>query len=476
MRRPALVLMAPLLALPGLLGAAEAQNPDGFERCGDPELVLVFLNPDLKVQEDGYVHASGTFFIQFQARGERAFDVETLKFSFGKEAPLATCDAPEWVTGGYVKNFRADYQWGDGFFVPINTCNVPDGQYAVAISAYDKDETELVRYYTRAIVENGPGDSKEARCANPDKTQPWPMVLPGDGERFDGEQGLYVEVGEAVSEVQAWVNGKLVTLTEGQGPERDDDLVPDLGYTPTLRDSGLSNAQVERRRYPAFTWGGIVGEGDVVKVRAVDQWGNVAEKVVHVGDPTIGGRASLAKPEFELIVPVTDMTADANGTARYNVTYATRSAEGLHADLYVRGEDGGELPPGITYRLRPNHVMMAGDRELEGEVLLIATRDVTPGTYRVQFAVNYLSGEAREERLVPLTFRVPAPPETEFADETAGEDEEIAKERVAPLVTAPGAGAQDGGEAPRSETPAPAVAAALVALALAARARGRRRA
>ncbi|HEX2022039.1 MAG TPA: hypothetical protein VHH36_04955 [Candidatus Thermoplasmatota archaeon] len=392
-----LVALAALAALVAPAPAAQAQSSQGFERCGDPELTLVFMNDDLDVQSDGFVHASGTFFIQFQARGERAFDVESLKFSFGPHADgfPETCDAPEWVTGPYAKNFRADYEPLDGFHVPINTCNVPDGTYAVAISAYDKDLNELARYYTKAKVENGPGNNKAERCANPDKTAPWPIVLPGDGERLDGGSGLYVEVGEEVGAIEAFVNGRPIQLAEGLGPWRDDDLVPDLGYHPTLRGTDAAQGQAEKRQYPAFTWDGLLGSGDVVRVRVTDKWGNVAEKVAHLGDPTIGGRATLAAPEFELRVPVTDLTADANGTAVYNVTYVTKTSEGLHADLYVRGADGGELPPGVTYRLSPNHVMMGGNQDLDGNVTLIAKPDAKPGTYQIRFVANYLAGAGR---------------------------------------------------------------------------------
>lgn len=399
-----------------LAGPASAQSTDGFERCGAEDLALVFMNPDLGVQDDGFVHASGMFFIQFQARGEKAFDIETFKFSFGKPTPASTCASPEWVTGAYLKNYRADYDWRDGFFVPINTCNVPNGEYAAAISAYDKDLNELVRYYTKAIVTNGEGNNAEERCKQADTTKPWPMILPGDGERTDGGQGLYVEVGEEITSIEAFVNGVKVQLTQGEGPARDDDNVPDLGYTPTLRDTPLANSVLATRRYPAFTWDGHLEMGSVVKVVVADKWGNVAEKVVHLGDPTIGGRVTLAHPEFELKVDPTDQTANAAGYADYNVTYVTKTEEGLHADLYVRGEDGGNLPEGITYRLTPNHVMMGGNEDLPGTIRLIATPQAKPGAYKVQFIASYLSGEQRLEKNVLLTFRVDAPPRSDYTE------------------------------------------------------------
>lgn len=468
MRTPLLLATLSLLAL--VAPAAGQSSTDYFEKCGDPDLTLVFMNPDLRSGEDGYVHASGTFFIQFQARGDKAFDIASLKFSEGVEANGATsCDTPEWVSEGMLlKNFRADYEPLDGFFVPINTCNVPNGSYIAGISAYDADLKELVRYWTRAKVDNGPGNTKQERCANPDTTAPWPMILPGDGQRLDGQPGVYIEVGEELSEIEAWVNGQRIELTEGLGPERDDDMVVDLGYHPVLRDSGLTSAQVEKHQYPAYTWSGVVRDGDIIKVRAVDMWGNVAEKIVHLGDPTIGGRATLAAPEFELQVPETNKAADANGTAVYNVTYLTKSEEGLHADLYIRNEEGGqELPKGITYRLNPNHVMMGGNEDLDGAITLIATPEVAVGTYRVLFAANYLAGVERLEKVVPLTFRVETVPGTDVtqSEQFASDVEAIPQETVRDGTLD---SAQD--DAPAEEetkdTPAPAIALVLAAIGL----------
>lgn len=477
MRTPWLALSMLFTSVISLAPPAAAQNSDGFQRCGDPELTLVFMNPDLQMQSDGYVHTSGSFFIQFQARGERALDVESIKFSFGKPLEAHTCDTPEWVTGAYLKNYRADYEWRDGFHVNINTCNVPDGVYAAAISAYDKDLNEIARYWTLAQVENGEGQNAAERCANPDKVSPWPIILPGDGERIDGGQGLHIEVAEEVTEAEAWVNGKRIALAEGLGAPRDDDLVVDLGYTKELRGSDAYQGQLGSVKYPVFTWDGVIRDGDVIKTRIVDKWGNVAEKIVHLGDPTIGGRATLSKPDFELRVPVVDMTADANGTAVYNVTYVTKSDEGLHADLYVRGEGDGALPPGITYRLSPNHVMMGGNEDLDGAITLIATPEAKLGTYRVQFVANYLSGATREDMGVWLTFRVDAPPSTDAtaSEELATGDAPIAQEKVrdGALDSAADAPA-DAGEAPKETPPAPLAALLLSVLAVAAARRMRR--
>ncbi|HUR69441.1 MAG TPA: hypothetical protein VM370_09360 [Candidatus Thermoplasmatota archaeon] len=376
-----------------------------------------------------------------------------------------------------LKNFRADYDPTDGFFIPINTCNVPNGNYVAGISVYDVDLKELVRYWTKATVDNGAGSTKQERCANPDTTAPWPMILPGDGVRTDGGHGLYVEVGEALSSIEVFVNGVRIEVTEGLGPERDDDMLVDLGYTPALRDSGLTSAQVEKHQYPTYTSDRAILDGDVIKVRAIDLWGNVAEKIVHVGDPTIGGRATLVAPEFELQVPVTDATADANGTAVYNVTYLTKSAEGLHADLYVRNESGGaQLPPGIEYRLSPNHVMMGGNEDLRGTITLIATPQAKVGTYKLLFAASYLTGSTRDEKVVPLTLRVDTVAERDAtADEPiASGDVTLAQEKVRDGALDGDAPQEAAPEAPEKKglpMPPALLSAALVLLVAAARRR-----
>ncbi|HWH08318.1 MAG TPA: hypothetical protein VNX21_03895, partial [Candidatus Thermoplasmatota archaeon] len=272
-----------------------------------------------------------------------------------------------------------------------------------------------------------------------------------------------------------FVNGKKLQLTETQAPARDNDLVPDLGYTKELRDTPLAHSQVQSRVYgPAYAWDGVLTPGDVVKVRVTDKHGNLAEKVVHLGDPTIGGRATLAAPEFDLLVPETDKTADANGTATYPVSYVTKNAEGLHADLYVYGDaQGGPMPSGITSRLRPNHVMMGGNERLDGDVTLIATPDAKPGTYTVVFIVSYLSGAERVERPTTLTFRVESAPATDATqrDEMADPARPVAQEQTRgealdqTTTEAPA-------EAPK-ESPGAPVALALVLVALVAALRRR---
>jgi hypothetical protein len=135
-----LVIALSVLALLGLTPPATAQQP--FEQCG--ELQLVFRNADLQRRSDGFVHASGSFFAQFQAIGPTADEITFFGFSFGPvQSPIeddtevggmTVCDAPPqaWFTGAYILNYRADTNPDDGFFINLQTDLVPDGTYAAA--------------------------------------------------------------------------------------------------------------------------------------------------------------------------------------------------------------------------------------------------------------------------------------------------------------------------------------------------------
>ncbi|MCA1812827.1 MAG: hypothetical protein LC624_02615 [Halobacteriales archaeon] len=423
----ALLLLAsvmPALAQPALPSLAPTQTlagaPSGFKRCGDENLVLVFLNPDLTPHpDDNLIHATGTFFIQFQARGDRALQVEKFTFSFGQPLPdgIDVCQSigqgvpPAWVTdAAYIKDYRCDTTVEDGFFVPIDTYNVPDGQYGAAVSAYDKDGNELVRYYTKAIVENGRSSPNDPRDPTTDKVIPWPMILPGDGTLSGPQQdaakgaGLYIEVAENTSSIQAFLNGALLQLKNATPPDRDDDVVPCLPSPPLPPES--SEGQMASKPWGnAWTWDGIITQEDVVKVRVVDLNGNVAEKVVHIGDPTIGGRVLGGNPQVDIALDEAVKESDENGTAMWHVTYKTLSEQGLHADVFLQTKDGKPLPPGLEPRLRPNHVQMAGLEELHGTVQVTGT-NATLGTYDLQVVVNFLNGETREQKTAPLTFKL----------------------------------------------------------------------
>ncbi len=378
-------------------------------RCGTEDLVLVFLNPDLDIREDGFVHASGTFFIQFQARGPVAEQIEKFTFSFGKSVPESTlrrCDAPEPITDVYIKNYRSDTNWRDGFFVPINTYNVGDGEYAAAVSAYDANGNELVRYFTKAKVENGGRQTGQDPWPVTDFTQPWPMIIPGDGDLPDGESGLYIEIAEKISEIKAYVNNVPIQLTEVEGIPRDDDLIPDLCYPGVPNVPTLScEAQYNNRVWgPRYHWDGRIRDEDIVKVRVTDMWGNVAEKVVHIGDPTIGGRVNAGLPKFTIDTDKARKVASENGTAVFNVTYKMQNSEFLHGDVYLRAAGDRPLPQGFTAKLSPNHVMLGPNEELRGNITVNADNTVNPGDYPLTVVVEYLAGESRSKQYLNITY------------------------------------------------------------------------
>lgn len=428
--------------------AADAQaNPGGFQRCGDKDLVLVFMNQDLNVQPDGFVHASGTFFIQFQARGPKAMAIDTLKFSFGvyKADVPPNCDTPEWITGVYIKNYRSDFDWKDGFFVPINTYNVGDGEYVAALSAYDKDGKELVRYFTKAKVNNGGRKHGQDPWPVKDFTQPWPMVLPGDGQRTDGKSGLYIEVAEPISDIKAYLNGRVLELTPTKAPQRDDDVVPDLCYAPCQRDPALSEGQVLKREWgPAFNWDGLIAEEDVISVKVTDKWGNVAEKVLHIGDPTIGGRVTGGNPDVEIAIESPSMTADENGTAVWNVTFRTKNDEGVHGDIKVSSAKGAPLPDGLTTQFS-HHLMMGGKAESVRLITIVAGPSAERKTYDLEIALDYLGegGTARVVKTAPIQFVVSdvakEKPKEEFASKEGTNPKETisGSDEIVPANTQP---------------------------------------
>ncbi|MGB1585440.1 MAG: hypothetical protein ACPHID_00135 [Thermoplasmatota archaeon] len=237
--------VAALLAL-AMVPQTSAQM--AFEQCGD--IQLIFRNPDLQRENDGNIHAQGSFFAQFQAIGPDADKITFFGFSFGPApSPIqddsGVCDTPPgtWLTGAYILNYRADTNPDDGFFINLQTDLVPDGAYTAAVHAYDANNQELARAWTNALVDNCDGDPP-ARCdgdtaqhANQDQTAPWPILLPGDGDieaAPDTPDGatLTIEFAEALSDLQVTINGNDETqnLTEWPGRQWDDDLIP--GYGP----------------------------------------------------------------------------------------------------------------------------------------------------------------------------------------------------------------------------------------------------
>ncbi|HLE48296.1 MAG TPA: hypothetical protein VI818_08370, partial [Candidatus Thermoplasmatota archaeon] len=201
------VFLFPLLAVLSLFTSTQALSNDDDGQCG---VKLVLKNPDLQEASDGFIHASGWFFIQFQAVGPDADRVKSFAFSFGKAAPdgYSNCNVGgQAVTGAYILNYRGDYTPEDGFFVPINTTLVRDDEYGAAVHAYDQPNAqgrEIGRFYAKARVENGCAvmgcrDKTTADILKQDKVKPWPRVLPGDGKQTNGDvKGLTIEFAESV--------------------------------------------------------------------------------------------------------------------------------------------------------------------------------------------------------------------------------------------------------------------------------------
>ncbi len=392
---------------------ADAQSAQGFKSCGDGSLILIFKNPDLVVQPDGLIHATGWFFIQFQAIGDRALDITKLAFSFGKSIPAEaeSCDVPAQTpltgnsrTGAYIYKYRADDDPRDGFFVPINTTNVPDGEYAAAISAFKGDE-ELVRYYTKAVVENGcvlggrtPPPPNGCNAVAQDKVKPWPIVLPGDGEQTRSQGGLTIEFAEQLAEEpKVYLKPKggveqrvpIALVPADQQPEYDDDTVPDNPYVPSAIQS--------RPWGPMYHWPGTIRTDDIIKVQAVDLAGNRVEKILHIGDPTIGGRIVLAYPDLEIAGSGEEQVADEFGHAVYPFTFKNVGNGTAHGNLII-----DSLPEAIQAKFDKDHPIVGPGQTHFANLTVTALDELKPGTYDITGFARYQ--RASEE--VTKTFGV----------------------------------------------------------------------
>lgn len=294
---------------------------DVHKQCG--KYALVFRNKDLREDASDFIHAQGTFFIQFQAVGKGSSEIKRFSFSFGATNDLlystqvANCNeaVPEnpigkGTGGAYLLYYRSDFNGEDGFFVPIKTNNVPDGEYGAAVHAYDANGIEVARAWARAKVDNCKTDTpncqnSESDIVPQDRTLPWPMILPGDGAQTNKEDGqavagLTVEFPEKVvnETLFVYLNGDALTMEPWASPARDADVAP-------LNDDQNCAANVrfvcERVVYgPGFRWIGEVKAGDVLRVAVEDLNKNYLERTIHVGAATSGGTVELEDPEIAL--------------------------------------------------------------------------------------------------------------------------------------------------------------------------------
>ncbi|MFO1535445.1 MAG: NEW3 domain-containing protein [Thermoplasmatota archaeon] len=405
----ALLLLLSLLAFP-----AEAQT----HHCGD--IQLVFRNPDLQPGSDGFIRAQGQFFAQFQAIGADADKITVFGFSFGPqttdfdETACGTAPAP-WVTGAYVPNYRADRDPTDGFFIPIKTPLVPDGTYAAAVHAYDASNNELARFWAKAIVDNcdtAPTPAQEKcdtdvpQMTRHDRTAPWPIILPGDGQALSGHQ-LTIEFGETLATHTVYLNGKDITaeLRDWAGRAWDADYEPDygpngLGSVVAPPCTGAPGQTCERYG-PAFEWvGRALVDSDVLRVEATDLAGNKAVKDVHIGSSVAGGAVTDAEPNLEYSVDHLQATAGPGKSAVYHFKISNNGGGTGHPFAEAR------VPSGWTYEWQPVHVVVPPGETKDQELVVTVPGKATDGRYSVNATLTYTAGGVAKVLAQPLDVLV----------------------------------------------------------------------
>jgi hypothetical protein len=407
--RPTSVLVSVTLVALVAAPFVAAQAPQPFPQCGS--VTLIFMNPDLRPRDDGFVHASGTFFIQFQAIGDTAADVAKIAFSFGKPLPdeVAQCEGGPTgpFTGLYAQNYRSDSSAADGFFVPVNTTLVPDGEYGAALDAFDASGALMGHLYTKAIVENGANCFPRAEDCD-DHTAPWPMILPGDGEQTNEGGGITIEFAEFVSDVLVRVNGEQVVPDAWAVPPRDDDAQPDndaedcAGLQDTTDQLPLGNNYLCHR----VVWGSgfriarATEAGDVIEVRAIDLAGNEATKVVNVGGVTQGGGIALQTPELTLTSDVTDQEAQVTSPAEFNLKLVNVGKGDAEARMTL------QAPGNLTIEWGSPTVTVPAGGEQVVSLKATPTKELKPGEYTLLAKATYKSGTDDVTKQLALHLRV----------------------------------------------------------------------
>ena len=415
-RRLAFPLLVLLLALVALPRPAAAQT----HACGT--IQLVFRNPDLQPRDDGFIHASGQFFAQFQAIGADADKITTFGFSFGPQTADTDEGAcglpPPWVTGVYVQNYRADRNPDDGFFIPLKTSLVPDGQYAAAVSAYDAGNNELARFWAKAIVDNcdtQPTPAQErcdgdvAQNTRHDTTAPWPMVLPGDGKPLEGH-AFTVEFAEPLSSYKVTLNGQDITanMTEWDGRMWDADLVPDYGpsgATQALFAEPCTQPYQTCQKYgPAYEWKGRALSGDdVIRVEGTDLAGNRAVKDIHVGSGVAGGAITDQAPNLQITVDDVHKTTAPGQSTLFRFRITNSGGGTAHPFTSTEGPDGW------TLQFTPHQPVPPGGTGTQ-ELTVIPPAGTAPGDYPVNATISYPDGGATKDNRYQLTVTVAGAP------------------------------------------------------------------
>ncbi len=366
--------------------------------CGDVQ--LIFRNPGLNPDADGFIRASGNFFIQFQAVGAAADQITTFGFSFGPYGPgigdvdESACDRPAWFTGGYVQNYRADTNPDDGFFINLQTTLVPDGQYIAAVHAYDANDNELARSWAKAIVDNCPDAAPQPEYCSGNNAKdivvPWPIILPGDGALAEGT-GFTVEFAEELDNVQVLLNGDDITtaLASWEGRLWDNDQIP--GYGP----NGLATVLVpECSQQPpqkcdylgeAYRWTGrALTTDDVIRVIATDTYGNVATKDIHLGSTVAGGAITQDAALVTMTVAQTAKTITAGSGAEFAFTLQNTGGGQGHVNPTAVG------PEGWTVRWEQPHYVVDSGQTIETYVIVDPPANAASGGYQVNATLDYV--------------------------------------------------------------------------------------
>ncbi len=392
----AILLVSSLMSIPNVGAQAGEWN-----NCGDVD--LIFRNPDLNPAADGFIHASGSLFAQFQAIGGAADQIETFGFSFGAYSPgtgdidESACDQPVWFTGPYVLNYRADTDPTDGFFINLQTALVPDGQYIAAVHAYDGSDNEMARFWSRAVVDNCDGDvgsrctDDSAQHARQDRIVPWPIILPGDGALPSGKTGMTIEFAEDLSDLQVYLNGEDITasLDDWEGRTWDNDLIP--GYGP----NGLGNILVpECSQQPpqscshlgeAYQWTARdLTADDVIRVVATDRAGNVATKDIHLGSTTAGGAITQDAALVTMTANEVSKTISPGAGAEFPVTITNTGGGQGHINPFAEGPEGW-----VVEWEKPHYVVDSG-KSLNTYVIVDPPRSAAPGTYDINASLEYI--------------------------------------------------------------------------------------
>lgn len=404
-------LTVALLALTFLALAPQPAAAQEYNSCGPFE--IVFRNPDLQPGTDGFITAEGQFFAQFQVIGEGADKVTTMGFSFGvytrdfSESEVCSNPPQAWFTGQQILNYRADTDPADGFFINLQTPLVPDGEYTAAVHAYDDADNELGRFWAKAIVNNcdAPGPVPPARCEEDaaqhiknDLTSPWPMILPGDGQKLpEGTTGFSLEFAEVLSTLVVYLNGEDVTEQMEPWPGRlwDDDLLP--GYGPY----GLGNILVpECSQQPpqtcsnlgvAYRWNTRpLTAADVIRVEAADLTGNRAVKDIHIGSSVAGGAITDAAPNLQITVDEVSKTT-APGQAVIFRFQITNSGGGTAHPFTSK-----EGPEGWNLEWTPHKPVEAGGTDVQ-ELTVTPPAGTPPGTYDINATISYPEGGAQKD-------------------------------------------------------------------------------